>query len=240
MNSVNLDHDWSVRKIKIDDCLSLTQMKDLDHHAIEKYHLPIELMMENAGYHLALLTNKIVSKSSAVMIGCGPGNNGGGGLVAARRLAGWGHTVYIDIPSGTLNDLPAKQLKRALAFGVKKDVASKPDVAIDAYFGFSQRLPIEGTYAGLISKMHDLNCPIISLDIPTGIAEIEEQQEGPFIKCQVICTLAAPKQLLFSKYIDARIFVVDLGIPNAAYTDLQLKQVSEFENGPIWEMVTKN
>jgi len=45
--------------------------------AVENYHLPIELMMENAGLHLARLVTTVVHPGSTVNIGIGNGNNGG-------------------------------------------------------------------------------------------------------------------------------------------------------------------
>ena len=42
-------------KILYDKCMTLEEMKKLDHHAIHAYGLPVELMMENAGLHLAIL-----------------------------------------------------------------------------------------------------------------------------------------------------------------------------------------
>ncbi len=77
--------------------LSLESFKKMDYLAVEKYDLPIELMMENAGLQLARLIALKATKNSKITIGVGNGNNGGGGLVAARRLAAWGYDVYLDL-----------------------------------------------------------------------------------------------------------------------------------------------
>ncbi|MCD6290761.1 MAG: NAD(P)H-hydrate epimerase [Anaerolineae bacterium] len=52
-------------------------------------------MMENAGRSVAEVVRDEIawSDSDLVLVLCGPGNNGGDGLVAARNLAQWGHTV---------------------------------------------------------------------------------------------------------------------------------------------------
>ena len=62
--------------------LSLESFKEMDYLAVEKYALPIELMMENAGLQLARLITFSATKNSKILIGIGNGNNGGGGLVA--------------------------------------------------------------------------------------------------------------------------------------------------------------
>ena len=94
--------------------ISIDRFKKMDDLAIHKYGLTIELMMENAGLQLARLITQHASLESKIYIGIGKGNNGGGGLVAARRLAGWGFQVLLDIPDTALKSLPAKQLQRAL------------------------------------------------------------------------------------------------------------------------------
>ncbi|MFT6796061.1 MAG: NAD(P)H-hydrate epimerase [Maribacter sp.] len=79
------------------EALSLETFKKMDYYAVEKYGLSIELMMENAGLQLARLIALKASKECKITVGVGNGNNGGGGLVAARRLAAWGYDVYLDL-----------------------------------------------------------------------------------------------------------------------------------------------
>lgn len=83
--------DYREIKIPLTDALELSQFKEMDYYAVENYALPIELMMENAGLQLAnLVASSIQHPDTKILIGIGNGNNGGGGLVAARRLAAWG------------------------------------------------------------------------------------------------------------------------------------------------------
>ena len=82
--------------ITIDDTFSLDQMKELDNYTINNFQIPVELMMENAGYHLArLVTKKNEDKHKKTLIGVGNGNNGGGGNSAPGNPAGYpvGDTV---------------------------------------------------------------------------------------------------------------------------------------------------
>lgn len=61
---------------------------------VDEYKIGLIQMMENAGRNLAHLTRERVlggepvGKRIAVL--AGPGGNGGGALVAAPRLHGWG------------------------------------------------------------------------------------------------------------------------------------------------------
>jgi len=149
-----------------DNHLLLEKFREMDYLASERYHLPVELMMENAGLQLARLIVYSLPTGGRVLIGIGPGNNGGGGLVAARRLACWGYRVFLDIPVPELSELPLKQLERALAVKVRKNPSNEPDLFVDAYLGFSQRFPLSEEFRQSIEKGNRYSCTKISLDIP--------------------------------------------------------------------------
>jgi len=193
---------------------SLDLFRQLDRLAVDKYHLPIELMMENAGWQLARLAMAVKPRPCLIHIGIGKGNNGGGGLVAARRLLARGYTVSLDLPTDALGTLPAIQLKRALQFGAKTDLPKPPDLLIDAWFGFSQRLPLPEEMMGKLKDYNRLDIPKISLDIPSGFAP---DAKSIFFHADIICCLAAPKKILQPLLSQCRIFIADLGIPDAVY-----------------------
>ncbi|MCA1758525.1 MAG: NAD(P)H-hydrate epimerase, partial [Bacteroidales bacterium] len=151
-----------------ENALELEQFREMDYYAVENYQLPIELMMENAGLQLAHLVSTMVQPGSVVKIGVGNGNNGGGGLVAARRLAAWGYNVFLDFFTEITQPLPKTQLERALKFGAKQEPFDNPDVWIDAYLGFSQKLPLPEELAEKIKTANNSKAIKISLDIPTG------------------------------------------------------------------------
>jgi len=193
------------------ETLSLESFKKMDYLALEKYALTIELMMENAGFHLARLIALKASKSAKILIGIGNGNNGGGGLVAARRLAAWGYHVYLDIPVEITKGLPKEQLKRALLFGAKKEAVSNPEIWVDAYLGFSQRLPLSQVFLDRIHAANSSSSFQISLDIPIGISSDLSQ---PTFNADQTLTLAAPKDVLNYLPLETEIHIADLGIPH--------------------------
>ncbi len=200
--------------------LSLESFKEMDYLAVEKYALPIELMMENAGLELARLTALKATKASKITIGVGNGNNGGGGLVAARRLAAWGFDVYLDLAVEITKDLPNTQLKRALLFGAKEGFPLQTDLWIDAYLGFSQRLPLATVFLEKITLANASSAHRISLDIPIGISEDTSQ---PMFKAQQILTLAAPKKILEILPSEIEIFIADIGIPKTVYAAFDIE-----------------
>ncbi len=195
--------------------LDLAQFKEMDYYTVENYSLPIELMMENAGLQLAnLVASNTTSHNETILIGIGNGNNGGGGLVAARRLAAWGYNVYLDISTEISKELPKKQLDRALKFGAKSSMMSNPSIWVDAYLGFSQRLPLGDNLSSIISKANNCTSKKISLDIPTGfLGDISTN----YFKADMVLSLAASKKILYSLPQKTKIFISDLGIPKEIY-----------------------
>ncbi len=228
--------DISKISISEQDAISFKLMKSIDYHSIEKYDLPISLMMENAGYHLAGITAAYASKKQIILMGIGKGNNGGGGLVAARRLQAWGYQIYLDLPSDDLNPLAQQQLQRALAFGVKINSQVTPDIFIDAYFGFSQRWPLPDIYLKRIKALNHLKPLIISLDVPSGLAE-SAASTAAYIKPDIVVSLAYPKTVLYRPELaKSKVFLVDIGIPKQAFKDFGLHKLVPFEKAGIFEL----
>ena len=201
--------------IPLSEALDLSSFKEMDYYAVENYKLPIELMMENAGLQLAnLAASSAKGHSTRILVGAGNGNNGGGGLVAARRLAAWGYEVYLDTFTEIKKDLPKKQLERALAFGVRNESTSKPDIWIDAYLGFSQRLPLRKNLMAKINEANECDCQRISLDIPTGFLG---NTSKTYFQADKVLSLAATKRILYKLPKETEIYISDLGIPKAVY-----------------------
>ncbi|GLR19272.1 NAD(P)H-hydrate epimerase [Portibacter lacus] len=211
------------------DALEVEQFRDIDYYAVENYGLPIELMMENAGLQLAnLVAQSVENKSRSILIGIGNGNNGGGGLVAARRLSAWGYRVYLDLFKEINKDLPKLQLERALKFGAIMEKIEDPDVWVDAYLGFSQRLPLPAELTERISEANNGQCLKISLDLPTGYTNEDSEH---YFQADKVLTLAAPKKILYG-LSRADIYVADLGIPGAIYEKFNAK-ILPFQDGNI-------
>ena len=215
--------------------LSIDKFREMDFISVREYKIPIELMMENAGLQLARLVAGINPQNEKILIGAGTGNNGGGGLVAARRLAGWGYDVSIHIPDDDLNDLAAIQLERAISSGANSEGMEDPGVFLDCYLGFSQRLPLSVTLQEAVEKANNYKAHKISLDLPTGLNK--ETAESIF-KPDAILTLAAMKTELIPVLERARIFVADLGLPSVVYKHFGIKQYPGFRESGILECKT--
>ncbi len=78
--------------------LTQTEAKRLDDRLMNEYQFSIEQLMELAGLSVAEAVHDIYPTHYRVLVCCGPGNNGGDGLVAARHLSSFGHQVTVHVP----------------------------------------------------------------------------------------------------------------------------------------------
>lgn len=67
----------------------------------------IDQLMELAGLSVSQAVFKLqpLSKGKRILVACGPGNNGGDGLVAARHLFHYGYKPTIYYPKQSKNEL---------------------------------------------------------------------------------------------------------------------------------------
>ena len=229
-NIYKSSRDMKTLQLKPSQQMGLAAFREMDYFAVETLGLDIQLMMENAGLQLARLVARSAKPSDSIVVGVGNGNNGGGGLVAARRLAGWGLNVSLDICGNIDRDLPVKQLERAIAFGVNTMPSQDPQIWVDAYLGFSQRLPLNKAFLKSVIQANESGAFRISLDIPTGISP--DLSAPHFDARQVLC-LAAPKEILRRLNPEVEIFLADLGLPHEVYSKYGIEQPPFFSDQMI-------
>jgi Uncharacterized conserved protein len=77
---------------------SVEEMKNMDKQAMEKFGIPDSILMENAGQaaYFVILKEFGIDRKKFIVL-CGTGNNGGDGLVVARKLHSMGAEVKVYI-----------------------------------------------------------------------------------------------------------------------------------------------
>ena len=78
-----------------------SQMREIDRRAIEDLAIPSLVLMENAGMAIVdEILERVEKERLRITVMCGPGNNGGDGMVAARHLSDRGHevAVFLGVP----------------------------------------------------------------------------------------------------------------------------------------------
>jgi len=137
-----------------------------------------------------------------VVIVCGKGNNGADGRVAARRLAGWGARI----DRFDLATLDRSRLERALA---------RADLAVDAMYGTGFRGTLEGDAAFAADSMTAAACPVLAVDIPSGVDGLTGAVSGPAVEAAATVCLAGLKPGLVlhpGAALAGSVEVVDIGI----------------------------
>ena len=138
--------------------------------------LPADTLMARAGEATARLALAIAPHAQQFWIAAGPGNNGGDGLEAACHLQRWGKVVRVTLV-GDAALLPADAsaaLARAQAAGVSigstiPDQPERPGLAIDALLGIGASRAPQGAIAAAIAYLNSLNCPVLAVDVPSGL-----------------------------------------------------------------------
>ncbi|HUP10088.1 MAG TPA: NAD(P)H-hydrate dehydratase [Caldimonas sp.] len=137
--------------------------------------LPAHTLMRRAGLATARLGLAIAPHARRVWIACGPGNNGGDGIEAALHLQRLGRHVSISFlgDAGRLPDDARDAHDRAraagLAFDASPPVLDAHDLAIDALLGVGATRAPEGALAQAVRLLNALPCPVLAIDVPTGL-----------------------------------------------------------------------
>lgn len=144
--------------------------------------LPPHTPMARAGSAAADMARAIAPHARSIWIACGPGNNGGDGLMAAALLAPWAVGAGVDLTvSWCANEASApadarQAWQQAVAAGVRF-VPGPPeycDLGIDALLGIGGRVratpsPQRDCIQAWTWALQDRCGQRLSLDVPTGL-----------------------------------------------------------------------
>ena len=206
--------------------LTVSQAYAADRAAAGTGILSLELM-EAAGLAIAKLVQGFCARRPVVVL-CGPGNNGGDGLVAARHLsaAGWQVLVALHGTADRVEGDAAANLKRWRAQGhavvpMEPGVLDGQPLVVDALFGAGLNRPLDGKPREVIDLINtgSLNC--IAADIPSGVCgdngQILGEDDGA-PACAATVTFFRPKPGHFlypGRDLCGDLTVADIGIPDS-------------------------
>jgi NAD(P)H-hydrate epimerase len=230
--------------------LTTEQMVEVDRAMIEDLGIELIQMMENAGRNLAhlarrrFLENDPVGKSVVVL--AGTGGNGGGVLVAARRLWGWGAwvRVFTTKPAEKFAPVPGHQLdilrRMQIAIGSEEELLSEeaPDLILDGVIGYRLTGAPRGGAAALIRWANARGRHVLSLDAPSGLDTTTGEAREPAIRATATMTLALPKEGLRAPGAAdhvGELYLADLGVPPSLYArpPLELDVGAVFAQGDV-------
>lgn len=194
--------------------------------------------MEAAGAAAASFIIRTMEKRPAAVL-CGPGNNGGDGLVVARKLKEAGWTVRVGLIGeraklkgdaalmAGLYDGPVEPLSPALLDGA--------GVIVDAIFGTGLSRVIESPEREVIVAANAHPAPIIAIDIPSGIDADSGAVLGVAVQAAATVAFIArkPGHLLFpGRALAGAVQLADIGVRDEWVASVK---PSTFENHPaLW------
>ena len=201
------------------------EMTEFDTRAI-KAGTPGDVLMERAGTSAALAAMAMTQPDQGpVQVWCGPGNNGGDGLVLARLLKNRGYEVCAILattPGKSLSHDCQSNLGRFVQSGGKafapqklKDLPASPALVVDSLLGTGFNGKLKGVFAECTDMMRHYQCRILAIDTPTGINGKTGCADPHTLIATTTVTFAAPKAgLLFPPGCGytGNILVSDIGI----------------------------
>ncbi|KAJ5534220.1 hypothetical protein N7527_000474 [Penicillium freii] len=183
--------------------ISAKDAASLDKDLMETGGWSLDQLMELAGLSVAQAVWKIHPPSAGknILVVCGPGNNGGDGLVAARHLAHFGYTPSVYYPKQGKNELYQRlttQLQNLSVpfIGDFQPALKTTDFLVDAIFGFSFGGPLRDPFPEIISQIESANVQVLSVDAPSSWdIQSGPPKEGPGANFMphALISLSAPK-----------------------------------------------
>ncbi len=232
--------------------ISGAQMREVDRLMIEKYGITLLQMMENAGRSLAelarfLLANTVAGKRIVALVG--PGNNGGGGLCAARHLANAGATVVVALAGQPPlpNEAPEHQRRILAHIGVASVEQATPtaalpsllagaDLILDALLGYSGHGAPREPIAIFIRAANMASALRLALDLPSGLDADLGLPAEPTLNATATLTLAWPKLGLLAATARPAVgdlYLSDISVPSPVYRAVGVEPGTLFASGPI-------
>lgn len=203
--------------------------------------VPEERLMEHAGTAVAAAVHALAVDlgrwgSGPIVIMCGPGNNGGDGYVAARRLALAGASVVVGVvasdarPAGPTAARNWDRIARdpgitKVHLPVARDVAmfehgiETASVIVDALLGTGVqgvlREPIRSAVE-VIVRAAAAGVPVVAIDTPTAVNLSSGEPSEPAVRADLTVTFHRPKTGLVTRRGAAhagKVLVAPIGIP---------------------------
>ncbi|WP_019140922.1 bifunctional ADP-dependent NAD(P)H-hydrate dehydratase/NAD(P)H-hydrate epimerase [Noviherbaspirillum massiliense] len=159
---------------------TVAELREIERAALAG--LPAGTLMQRSGQAAAEVALKLIPdppEAAKVLVIAGPGNNGGDALETAFRLAHAGVRVLV-LPCLDADKLPpdaqqalqrAKNVPLQFADPARREdiLSSNYSLVIDGLFGIGLARPIEGELADLVARINQLDCPVLALDVPSGL-----------------------------------------------------------------------
>ncbi|MBU4488896.1 MAG: NAD(P)H-hydrate epimerase [Candidatus Omnitrophica bacterium] len=222
--------------------VSSETMRQLDIMAAASGISTLELM-ENAGSAVAVKAKEIERvEGKNIAVFCGRGNNGGDGLVAARKLItdGLRADLYLLGKKEDVKNEAAINLKLLLKIKNVKELISEEDVerlndsfnyslVIDALTGTGFRGPIKGILKKVIDLINSARLPVLAVDVPSGLNADNGKAEPVAVTALYTLSFGLPKKGFYTG--DGPSHTGSIEVVNIGFPQELLEKAIELEKG---------
>jgi NAD(P)H-hydrate epimerase len=225
--------------------VTAAQMRALERAAVDA-GTSLDTLMENAGLAVAqevwMMLGVVAGRRILVL--CGPGNNGGDGLVAARHLAEWEGdvVVYLLAPRDEADpnlakvralDVPVFVAKDDPNFERLQQALDGAEIIVDALLGTGGSRPIDGISALAeilrrvdAARSRPIAPKIVAVDLPTGVDADSGRADPLAVHADMTVTFGLAKVGLYAlpgSEHAGRVQAVDIGLPKDAERDVPVE-----------------
>ena len=213
------------------------QSRLLDRLAIASGITGYELMCRAGLAAFKLLLNRLEpinphqQQSQHLHILCGCGNNGGDGFVVARLAHEHGipYSVYLLGDQSKIRNEAKQALDDAVTAGVQilpitACITIESGVIVDALLGTGLTGELRHEFQQAIQLINDSNCPVLALDVPSGLCSDTGQILGIAVKAEQTISFITAKRGLYSgrgAEFSGERFFDDLAVPQHIYAECQ-------------------
>lgn len=163
-----------------------------------------------------------------VLVLCGPGNNGGDGLLVARNLLrqGWPVQVATDVAAeawrGDAALAAQAWVERCRQAGVEPWLPLEPgsltdvDLVVDALFGAGLNRPLDEAPRRMLEAASTRCLPVVAVDVPSGVWGDTGHADGA-VACALtvtFCRLKPAHGLMPARALCGEVVLSDIGIPD--------------------------
>ncbi|OGN97356.1 MAG: bifunctional ADP-dependent (S)-NAD(P)H-hydrate dehydratase/NAD(P)H-hydrate epimerase [Chloroflexi bacterium RBG_13_51_36] len=215
------------------------EMKDLDRRAAEEFGISEDLLMENAGQavYFAML-QEIGIKGNRFLVFCGGGNNGGDGLVVARKIHSNGGEVKVFLLDDEAKFKGAAKknfeivsrmpIEMSRVDSIDSVIAElfNCDAVVDAIFGTGLVRKVSGIYKDVIQLINESQSIVFSVDIPSGINGDTGEVMGVAVEADYTVAFGLPKlgNMLYPGYEHCgKLYVSHISFPPALQNSRAIK-----------------
>ena len=193
----------------------------------------VDQLMELAGLSVASAVYDFHPAKSnekpSVLVICGPGNNGGDGLVASRHLVHFGYAVKVLYPKRKDVDIYNRLKLQLDKLNVEfvEEFEEGNDLIVDSIFGYSFSGAIREPFKSIIEQMSVSLSKVCAVDVPSGWDVEKGDIQNTKLNPQMLVSLTAPK--LCAQHFKGVHYLGGRFVPDDINAKYQLDSLPKYE-----------